>query len=138
MLFRIYRFYTKSFIKCNFSTDYNDGSFTILIESLKFRTNSRIIATYPVIYCKKCEYEFFEYYVVIIFLYKRSGKAWLKTTLPKNRSRQKFWSSIKECASMKTYRRENVKFIVTNFKDRFTLYITTTYPNMFSLGLYYF
>ena len=36
---------------------------------------------------------------------------------------------------MKTDRRENVKFIVTNFKDRFTSYITTTYPNMFSLGL---
>ena len=36
---------------------------------------------------------------------------------------------------MKTDTRENVKFIVTNFKDRFTSYITTTYPNMFSLGL---
>ena len=36
---------------------------------------------------------------------------------------------------MKTDRRENVKFIVTNFKDRFTSYITTTYPNMFSLRL---
>ena len=32
-------------------------------------------------------------------------------------------------------RRENVKFIVTNFKGRFTSYITTTYPNMFSFGL---
>ena len=36
---------------------------------------------------------------------------------------------------MKTDRRENLKFIVTNTKDRFTSYITTTYPNMFSLGL---
>ena len=36
---------------------------------------------------------------------------------------------------MKTDRRENAKFIVTNSKDRFTLYITTTYPDMFSLGL---
>ena len=36
---------------------------------------------------------------------------------------------------MKTDRRENVKFIVTNFKDRFTSYITTSYRNMFSLGL---
>ena len=36
---------------------------------------------------------------------------------------------------MKTERRENVKFIVTNYKDRFTSQITTTYPNMFSLGL---
>ena len=37
---------------------------------------------------------------------------------------------------MKTDRRENVKFIVTtNFKDRFTSYITTFYRNMFSVGL---
>ena len=37
---------------------------------------------------------------------------------------------------MKTDRRENVKFIVTtNFKDRFTSYITTSYRKMFSLGL---
>ena len=37
---------------------------------------------------------------------------------------------------MKTDRRENVKFIVTtNFKDRFTSYITTSYRNMFSRGL---
>ena len=37
---------------------------------------------------------------------------------------------------MKTDKRENVKFIVTtNFKDRFTSYITTSYRNMFSLGL---
>ena len=32
-------------------------------------------------------------------------------------------------------RRENIKFIVTNFKDRSTSYITTTYLNMFSFGL---
>ena len=36
---------------------------------------------------------------------------------------------------MKTDRRENMKFIVTNSMDRFTSYITTTHPNMFSLGL---
>ena len=37
---------------------------------------------------------------------------------------------------MKTDRRENAKFIVTtNFKDRFASYITTSYRNMFSLGL---
>ena len=36
---------------------------------------------------------------------------------------------------MKTDRKENVKFIVTNFKDRFTSYITTSYRNLFSLGL---
>ena len=37
--------------------------------------------------------------------------------------------------TLKHGRRENVKFIVTNFKNRFTSYITTTYPNMFSFGL---
>ena len=36
---------------------------------------------------------------------------------------------------MKTDRRENVKFIITNFKDRFTSHITIAYPNMFSFGL---
>ena len=37
---------------------------------------------------------------------------------------------------MKTDRRDNVKFIVTtNFKDRFASYITTSYRNMFSVGL---
>ena len=35
--------------------------------------------------------------------------------------------------SMNTDRKENVKFIVTNFNDRFTSYITTSYPNMFSV-----
>ena len=35
---------------------------------------------------------------------------------------------------MKTDRRENIKFIVTNYKDRFTSKITTTYLNMFSFG----
>ena len=37
-------FYTKMFIKCNFCTDQNHGSFTVLIESLKFRNNSRTLA----------------------------------------------------------------------------------------------
>ena len=36
---------------------------------------------------------------------------------------------------MKTDTTENVKFIVTNFKDIFTSYVTTTYPKMFSFGL---
>ena len=36
---------------------------------------------------------------------------------------------------MKTDRKENVKFIITNCKDRFTSEIITTYPNMFSFGL---
>ena len=37
---------------------------------------------------------------------------------------------------MKTDRRENVKVLVTtNVKDRFASYITTSYRNMFFLGL---
>ena len=37
---------------------------------------------------------------------------------------------------MKTDRRENITFIVTtNFKGKFTSYITTSYRNMISLGL---
>ena len=36
---------------------------------------------------------------------------------------------------MKTDGKENVKFIVTSCKDRFTSQIITTYPNMFSFGL---
>ena len=36
---------------------------------------------------------------------------------------------------MKTDRRGNVKFIVTNYKDRFTSCITTPYPYIFSFGL---
>ena len=34
-------------------------------------------------------------------------------------SKQKLWSDIEACTT-KTDRRENVKFIVTNYKDRFT------------------
>ena len=36
---------------------------------------------------------------------------------------------------MKTNRRENVKFMVRNIKDRFTSYIATIFPNMLSFEL---
>ena len=36
---------------------------------------------------------------------------------------------------MKTDRRENVKVIVTNSKDRYRSYITINHPNMLSHGL---
>ena len=37
---------------------------------------------------------------------------------------------------MKTDKRENARLIVTsNFRDRFASYITTSYRNIFSLGL---
>ena len=55
------------FIKCNFSTNYNDGSLTILIELLKFRTNSRIIATYPGNLLWKMWIWVFEYYAMLFF-----------------------------------------------------------------------
>ena len=35
-------------------------------------------------------------------------------------------SDIEACTSVKTDRKENIKFIVTNYKDRFTSKITTT------------
>ena len=50
----------------------------------------------------------------------RSCKAWLKITLSKN------IFDFEACASTKTHRRENLKLIVTNWKDRFELWITTT------------
>ena len=40
-------FHTKIFSKCNFRTNYNVGSSTILIELLKFRDISRITVTSP-------------------------------------------------------------------------------------------
>ena len=40
-------FHTKIFSKCKFRTHYNVGSSTTLIESLKFRNNSRITVSYP-------------------------------------------------------------------------------------------
>ena len=68
--FYISCFHTKIFSKCTFSTHYNVGFSAILIESLKIRNNSRIIADnqiinklLQVISCEKCEYEFFENYV---------------------------------------------------------------------------
>ena len=50
------------------------GSRTILIESLKFRNNSKLQWFLPVTYCENCECEFFEYYALLLFLF-RSGLA---------------------------------------------------------------
>ena len=75
LLFRIYLVFTPPFFfKCNFSTDCNGGSFSILIESLKFRTNSRIIVTYPGNLLWKMWVSFFEYYAMLSFFF-RSGLA---------------------------------------------------------------
>ena len=58
------------------------------------------------------EYEIFEYYACLLFLF-RSGRA--RHDLPKSKLTHKF-RDIKACASVKTRRRENVNFIVTNCK----------------------
>ena len=47
MLLRIY-FHTKFLSECIFRTDYNIGSSTILIKSLKFKNNSWITVTSPI------------------------------------------------------------------------------------------
>ena len=59
-----------------------------------------------VIYCQKTEYEFFEFYVLLWFFF---------------RSDLERHGDIEACTSMKTHRRENVKLIVTNYKDKFKL-----------------
>ena len=88
-LFRTY-FHTKIFSNYNFHTHYNVGSSTILIESLKFRKNSRIKVVYPSnLLSKLWIWDFWILCFVIIFLEKRSCKAWLKMTLPKNKPMQK-------------------------------------------------
>ena len=60
----------------------------------------------------------------IMLCYHFSLEAFLQGMAKNNptekKSKQKLYSGIKACASMKTDRRENVKFIVTNYKDRFT------------------
>ena len=61
--------HTRILSKCKFRRHFSVGSGTILIESLKFRSNSRI-AGLPVIYCKNCKYEFFEYFALLLFLFR--------------------------------------------------------------------
>ena len=56
------------FFNFNFRKHCNIGSNTILIELLKFRSKSRITVTLlTVIYCENWEYEFFEYYALLLF-----------------------------------------------------------------------
>ena len=63
----------------------------ILIESLKFRNNSRITVTSPSrnLLWKMWIWVFWKLCFVIIFLQKRPCKAWLKITLPMNKLMQK-------------------------------------------------
>ena len=66
-LFRTY-FHTKIFSKCNFRKHYV-GSNTILIESLKFRNNSRITVSSPSnLLCKLWIWVFWILCFVVIFL----------------------------------------------------------------------
>ena len=55
--------------------------------------------------------------ILLLFLF---CKAWLKISLPDSQSTQKF-RKIKACFDVKTRRKENVKFIVTNYVDRVKL-----------------
>ena len=77
-------FHSKILSKCNFCTYYSVGSSTILIESLKFRNNSRITLASPSnLLWKLWIWVFWILCLVIIFLYKRSCKVWQIITLPK-------------------------------------------------------
>ena len=115
-------------------TDVYCEMFTSLKTDYKFRNSSRITGTYPGNLLRKMWiWVFWLLCYVTIFLWKRSCKAWLKITLPKTNRSKNSKATLKH--SMNTDRKENVKFIVTNFKDRFASYITTTYLNMFSVGL---
>ena len=60
-------------------THYNVGPSTILIESLKFRNNSRITVTSP----SNLLWKLWILCIVIIFLKRWSCKAWLKISLSK-------------------------------------------------------
>ena len=89
-------FHTKIFSKCNFCTHYNVGSSTTLIESLKFRNNSRIAETsHSNLLWKLWIWVFWILCFVIISLWKWSCMALLKIALRKKKSMQKFrwhWS----------------------------------------------
>ena len=90
-LFRTY-FHIKIFSKYNIHTHYNVGSTIILIKSLKFRKqlwNYSDISHWSTVEILSISC-FLILYFAIIFLQKRSSKAWLKMTVPKNKSMQKF------------------------------------------------
>ena len=106
-------------VKCNFRTDYNVGTRTILIESLKFRNKPRITVTSPSnILWKLWTWVFLNimlwyYFSLVVF----QGVA--NNNRTKKRARCRNSGDIVAYASMLTHRRENVKLIVTNCKDRF-------------------
>ena len=96
-------FHIKIFNKCNFRTHYNVGSSIILIESLKFRNNSRIAVTSPSNLLWKVwilkVWSFRNIMLCYYFSLEAVLKAWLKITLPKNKSIQQFrrpWS-MRQC-----------------------------------------
>ena len=90
-------FHTKIFSKYKLCTHYNVGSSTFLVESLKIRKNCRTLETSPVIYCEKCGYEFFEYYALLLFFFRRC-----LAVMAKNNPTEK---KIEAWASVKTHRR---------------------------------
>ena len=89
--------------------DYNVSFSTILTESLKFRSDSRITLISPVIDCENCEYKLSDY----------SLEAVLQDVAKNNPTKKQI-----DADSVKTHRTENIKFIFC--KDRFKLKITAT------------
>ena len=142
------------FIKCNFSTNYNDGSLTILIELLKFRTNSRIIATYPGNLLWKMWIWVFEYYAMLFFF--RSGLArhgwkvpYRKTNRSKNSkatlknaptwklTEEKMWKLSLQIPRIDLHHILQLIIRICFLLDYvlFLRFLTTNHPNMLSLGL---
>ena len=103
-------FHSKIFTKCNFPTHDNIGSSNILIKLLKFRKNSRITVTSLSNLLRK--------HTLSLFYFRRGLKGLPKNN-PTEKKRSRNSSHFEACARVKTHKRENAKFIVTNFKDRF-------------------
>ena len=116
LLFRIYLvFISKFLVSKTFSRITRTAP--SLIELLKFRNNnSRIIAATPGnLFVKNVSMSYFD----IMLCCHLSLEALLQT-MARKINRYKISSDIEACASVKTDRRRNVKFIVTNYNDRFT------------------
>ena len=89
---------------------------TKFLVSVSVRNNSRIAVSSPSnLLWKLWIWVFWILCFVIISFNKQSCKARFKITLPKTKSTQTF-RDIKACVRVKTRRRQNVKFIVTNCK----------------------
>ena len=96
-------FHTKIFSKRNSCTRYNVGSSTILVKSLKIRNNCRILATSLSNLLWKCQYEFFEYYALLLFFFRSCLAVVAKNNPTKKINRCSNSGDIKASASVKTH-----------------------------------